>query len=86
MDYKVAVFTNITQDHLDYHHSIDEYLLAKGKLFQQVKDTGFSVVNLDDPKSDQIIALAKGEVLSYAINKEADFQARNIKLDSRAIL
>lgn len=41
MDYKVAVFTNITQDHLDYHHSIDEYLLAKSKLFQQVKDTGF---------------------------------------------
>lgn len=85
MDYKVAVFTNITQDHLDYHHSIDEYLLAKSKLFQQVKDTGFSVVNLDDPKSDQIIALAKGEVLSYAINKEADFQARNIKLDSRGV-
>ena len=85
MDYRAAIFTNISQDHLDYHHSIDEYLLAKSRLFQQVEAGGFSIVNIDDPKSEQIIDAARGEILSYGINKNADFQARNIKLDSTGV-
>ncbi|HOA40725.1 MAG: UDP-N-acetylmuramoyl-L-alanyl-D-glutamate--2,6-diaminopimelate ligase [Halanaerobiales bacterium] len=85
MDFKVAIFTNISQDHLDFHQSFDEYLLAKSKLFQQLGPGGFAVVNIDDPRSEQIIAAAKGEILTYAIKKEADFQARDIKINSRGV-
>ena len=54
-----AAFTNFTQDHLDYHHSFEAYFAAKAGLFDRVlPEDGVAVVNLDDPKGAQIVALA----------------------------
>ncbi|MDO4962763.1 MAG: UDP-N-acetylmuramoyl-L-alanyl-D-glutamate--2,6-diaminopimelate ligase [bacterium] len=46
--YDVAAFTNLTQDHLDYHKTFENYAKAKQKLFENVRDNGVSVVNIDD--------------------------------------
>jgi len=80
MEFKVAVFTNITQDHLDYHKSIEDYLKAKCKLFEQIKADGYAVINIDDPKSDQVIKASQGELITYAIERDADLKAVDIKL------
>ncbi len=80
MEFKIAVFTNITQDHLDYHKSIDDYLKAKCKLFEQIKPGGYAVINIDDPKSEQVIKASQGKIITYAIESEADLKAVDIKL------
>lgn len=55
-----AAFTNFTQDHLDYHESFDEYFAAKAGLFSRVlPDDGTAVINLDDPRGDEIRAIAE---------------------------
>ena len=59
--FKGAVFTNITRDHLDYHQSMDEYLRAKLGLFTK-PDLEFVVINLDDPKSDVVLAHVPDQV------------------------
>ncbi|WP_071395431.1 UDP-N-acetylmuramoyl-L-alanyl-D-glutamate--2,6-diaminopimelate ligase [Bacillus tuaregi] len=83
-DYDVAVFTNLTQDHLDYHKTMDEYRQAKGLLFSQLGNTfnkpKFAVLNADDQASVQYINSTAARVVSYGIDCEADFQAKNIQM------
>ncbi len=55
IQFKAAVFTNLTGDHLDYHHTMDAYCDAKSLLFTQIKPDGFAVVNGDDPHWKRII-------------------------------
>ncbi|MFW5981281.1 MAG: UDP-N-acetylmuramoyl-L-alanyl-D-glutamate--2,6-diaminopimelate ligase [bacterium] len=85
MKFKVAIFTNISQDHLDYHKTISAYLKAKSKLFTQLKNDGFAVVNIDDKHSDKIIKASVSDVLTYSINKDSDFKAYNIDLSPRGV-
>lgn len=68
--FDVGVFTNFSQDHLDYHGTMEAYLKAKLKLFQQSKK---AIVNRDDPVSEKIPA-----ALTYGIRKQADLMATNI--------
>ena len=49
LDFDYAIFTNLTQDHLDYHKSMENYLKAKQQLFLKVKESGISIINKDDP-------------------------------------
>lgn len=49
IEFDYALFTNLTQDHLDYHITMENYLKAKQKLFQKVKNDGISIINGDDP-------------------------------------
>ncbi|MFW5998591.1 MAG: UDP-N-acetylmuramoyl-L-alanyl-D-glutamate--2,6-diaminopimelate ligase [Bacillota bacterium] len=85
MDFTIAVFTNISQDHLDFHNSLEAYLKAKSKLFQQVKENGYGIINIDDDKSDYIIKNTRGNVLTYSIENKSDIQARKIKLDIKGV-
>ena len=80
MKFEIAVFTNISQDHLDYHQSITDYLEAKSLLFTQLKKDGTAVVNIDDPHSDKIIQVANSQILTYSIEKKSGFRAENISL------
>lgn len=69
--FDAAVFTNLTQDHLDYHGSIENYLNAKKMLFTNVlkgseKEMKYSIINLDDPYGDDIRKDAAGEVITYS--------------------
>ena len=73
--FEIAVFTNLTHDHLDYHKTFARYRDAKGKLFKKAK---FSILNADDPATDYYKTLAK-KYITYGI-KNGENRAKNIKL------
>ncbi|OGR87696.1 MAG: UDP-N-acetylmuramoyl-L-alanyl-D-glutamate--2,6-diaminopimelate ligase [Elusimicrobia bacterium RIFCSPLOWO2_01_FULL_60_11] len=76
-----AVFTNLTQDHLDFHKTMENYFEAKAKLFRKVPPDGFCVVNVDDPYGERMAGLCKADVLSYGIDKSSGVRALDIRLD-----
>ncbi|SHE38776.1 UDP-N-acetylmuramoylalanyl-D-glutamate--2,6-diaminopimelate ligase [Caldanaerobius fijiensis DSM 17918] len=73
-DFDVAVFTNLTQDHLDFHKTMEEYMKAKMRLFKMTKK---SIVNVDDDYSDFFVQQANKPLYTYGING-GDFRARNV--------
>ena len=87
-DYNVAVFTNLTQDHLDYHHTMEEYKRAKSLLFSQlgntydVKHPKFAVLNADDPASETYKKSTAAHVITYGIDQNADIKAIDIEMTS----
>lgn len=79
--YRVGVFTNLTQDHLDFHRTMDAYLAAKKKLFS-ISDVG--VVNIDDAGGREIAGEAPCPVLTTGLRK-ADVMAGNIRLSAGGV-
>jgi len=80
--FDVAVFTNLSQDHLNFHPDMHAYLRAKGRLFQELESGGkraTAVVNADDPHSDYIVAANRGSLLSYGITAAADVRASQLR-------
>lgn len=73
---EIAVFTNLTHDHLDYHKTFANYRAAKGKLFKKAK---FSILNADDPATTYYKKLTSNYT-TYGI-KKGDHRATNIKLN-----
>lgn len=71
--FKVGIITNITEDHLNIHKTIENYVACKQKLVMQVADDGYSILNTDDKYYDETRKLAKGTVLTYGKN-DADLQ------------
>ncbi|MGM0411171.1 MAG: UDP-N-acetylmuramoyl-L-alanyl-D-glutamate--2,6-diaminopimelate ligase [Bacillota bacterium] len=84
LKFNAAVFTNISQDHLDYHKNFEEYINVKSKLFEQVKKNGYSIINVDDKNSDKIISNSSSKIMSYSIKKASDLKAKNICLDVKS--
>jgi len=80
LTFGAAVFTNLTQDHLDYHGTMQAYFDAKKILFQTLPPESWGVVNLDDEWGRKILDLTAGRKLTYAINAPADVQAKQISL------
>lgn len=84
--FDVAVFTNLSQDHLDYHQTMDHYAQAKSLLFSQLgsggeKDTGKrAVINADDSYADVMIKASAVPVITYGIHVPADIQAEGIEV------
>jgi UDP-N-acetylmuramoyl-L-alanyl-D-glutamate--2,6-diaminopimelate ligase len=80
--FDVAVFSNLTLDHLDYHHSMEEYCAAKSILFRQLNEnkTAWAIVNQDCKWTPQILKGSTASVLSYGIDKQADLYAFDIQL------
>jgi UDP-N-acetylmuramoyl-L-alanyl-D-glutamate--2,6-diaminopimelate ligase len=87
-DYDIAVFTNLTQDHLDYHKTMEDYMHAKSLLFSQLGNTfdpnkpKYAILNADDPASEMYRKSTAAHVVTYGIDNEADFYARNIHMTS----
>jgi len=79
VDFKVGIFTNLTQDHLDYHHSMESYFLAKSKLFSSLSADSFAIVNVDDFWGQKIIERTDAKIISYGIHNKADVMALNIE-------
>jgi len=79
INFSSAIFTNFTQDHLDYHLTLGKYFLAKQKLFRNLKSSAWAVVNRDDAFADRILRLTKAKKITYGINKNADIVAKKIK-------
>lgn len=89
--FNAGIFTNLTQDHLDYHSDMQEYLKAKSLLFTGMngeKPGQFAVLNADDSSCDYLKAqthIAGCRVVTYGIEKEADYKAENIRLSDRGV-
>lgn len=85
-DFNIAVFSNLTQDHLDYHHTIQEYRRVKGLLFASLgnrfdKDNPkFAVLNIDDPASKEFVKSTSATVVTYGYHHTADIMASNIRM------
>ena len=75
--YAVGIFTNLTQDHLDFHKTMEAYCDAKAILFQ---NCGVGVVNADDPWTPRLLANASCRTLTYAERAPADLRAEEISL------
>ncbi len=93
INYDIAVFTNLTPEHIEAHGSFENYKKAKGKLFRHLtkkpkkKINGKSVdkiiiVNADDPHADYFLRFNADKKLTYSINKTSGFQATAIQLQS----
>ena len=89
LDFNIAVFTNLTQDHLDYHGTMEDYLHAKSLLFSQLGNTydttrkKAAVINNDDPASGKLKASTAVLLMTYAIEKMADVRAENIVISAK---
>lgn len=78
--FTVAAFSNLTQDHLDYHKTLENYGEAKGLLFsERLLDSGHAILNADDPWHARYRDISRGQVLTYSCTQEADFLAQNIE-------
>ncbi|MYB95053.1 UDP-N-acetylmuramoyl-L-alanyl-D-glutamate--2,6-diaminopimelate ligase [Candidatus Poribacteria bacterium] len=79
LTFDTAVFTNFTQDHLDYHQTMEAYLKAKLMLFEQLSEEGVAVLNSDAPVSKRIAETClRSRLLMYGLNNKADLHAEDI--------
>jgi UDP-N-acetylmuramoyl-L-alanyl-D-glutamate--2,6-diaminopimelate ligase len=69
--FAVAVFTNITRDHLDFHYTPEAYLAAKALLFEPLDTTAHAVVNVDDPSTTSLLRQCRAQVVSYGRSERA---------------
>ena len=89
LDFDVGVFTNLSRDHLDYHRDMDDYFLAKSKLFTDylkvsAKRNKAAVIYADDPRGQELIAKLGGENLeiwSYGEGRQWDIHPLNVVRD-----
>jgi UDP-N-acetylmuramoyl-L-alanyl-D-glutamate--2,6-diaminopimelate ligase len=70
--FKVGVFTNLTQDHLDFHRTMEDYLEAKTLLFRGLPETSVAVLNADDSHADHMRAATRARVLTFGESAGAD--------------
>ncbi len=82
IEFDAACFTNLTQDHLDYHKTFDNYLAAKKILFQQTKRM---VINGDDPYSSRIMAGINVPAFIFGLKDGADIQASGIDISTSGV-
>ena len=82
IEFEIGGFTNLTQDHLDYHKTFENYLAAKRKLFER---SGFAVVNADDAYSARLLEGLDIPRMTYGVREPADIYANNIEICVRDV-
>jgi UDP-N-acetylmuramoyl-L-alanyl-D-glutamate--2,6-diaminopimelate ligase len=88
--FQIAVFTNISRDHLDYHKSIEAYFEAKSRLFLGMCEgkpnkSAKAVINVDDPKGSALVGLTDAQVVTYGLGSGCDFRAEGIQVGREGI-
>ncbi len=78
--FDIAIFTNVTQDHLDYHKTLKNYFYAKAKLFGKIKERGVAILNDDDAMIKTLKKDLDTRILTYGMNGGADIRAENVSL------
>ena len=77
--FKVAVFSNITQDHLDYHKTFKEYIYAKKTLFDNLDSSAIAIYNSDDRNGNVMVQNSSAKQVSYGLKNMADYNAKIIE-------
>ncbi len=81
-NFNIGVFTNLTQDHLDYHGTMENYRDAKLKLFNLCQK---GLINIDDTYGKDFVKGASCEVFTYGINNDADYKAKDIHYSLKGV-
>jgi UDP-N-acetylmuramoyl-L-alanyl-D-glutamate--2,6-diaminopimelate ligase len=81
-----GIFTNITHDHLDYHHTFDNYLKAKKEFFDHLPSAAFALSNVDDKNGNVMLQNTKARKFTYALRSMADYKGRLIENDLNGLL
>jgi len=87
-EFDVGIFTNLTQDHLDYHKTMEDYLYAKSLLFASLKGNKqpkISILNGDDPAFEKLREASVATVVSYGIHKSVDYRAENVEVTTEGV-
>jgi UDP-N-acetylmuramoyl-L-alanyl-D-glutamate--2,6-diaminopimelate ligase len=88
--FRTVLFTNISRDHLDYHQSMDDYFKAKSLLFTNLEHDGIespvsAVINTDDPRGKELVALTAAETVTYGLKDRSDVTAKDISVSRRGL-
>lgn len=90
-EFDVAVFTNLTQDHLDFHGDMEQYLAAKGKLFNGLGKNSrkprrkFAIINIDDPYGRQLAEMTGIPIITYGVKNPADVKADQVVVEAAGV-
>ena len=68
----IAVFSNLSPEHLDFHGDMEKYFKSKLQLFQSLSNTNTAVINLDDPYAQRICSATSAKIITFGMNKKAD--------------
>jgi UDP-N-acetylmuramoyl-L-alanyl-D-glutamate--2,6-diaminopimelate ligase len=82
IEFSGAIFTNLTQDHLDYHKGLEDYFLAKTKLFTGLGAGAGAIINNDDAYGRRLVQMSCGKVVTYGLDDTAQVYASNIVMDT----
>lgn len=86
LHFKIAGFTNITHDHLDYHKTFDEYIKTKKRFFDELPADAIAITNVDDKNGNVMLQNTKAEKKSYALKTMADFHGKILEADFNGML
>ncbi|WP_160139014.1 UDP-N-acetylmuramoyl-L-alanyl-D-glutamate--2,6-diaminopimelate ligase [Chryseobacterium sp. c4a] len=86
LHFKVAGFTNLTHDHLDYHKTFEEYLKTKKRFFDELEDTAIAITNIDDKNGSVMLQNTKATKKSYALKTMADYHGKLLEVDFNGML
>ncbi|MCK6439564.1 MAG: UDP-N-acetylmuramoyl-L-alanyl-D-glutamate--2,6-diaminopimelate ligase [Planctomycetes bacterium] len=81
VDFSVAIFTNLTQDHLDYHETMEEYFEAKARLFSLLETKAHAVINIDDTWGERLFPYTRANIIRFGFGPAADVRATNLSMD-----
>lgn len=84
LSYKYAIFTNLSHEHLDYHGTMEEYFEAKALLFKDLSEDQVAIINIDDSYGQRLLEMDIPNKVSYGIDNEADYRAKDIDYGSNA--
>lgn len=79
--YQMALFTNLTEDHLDFHKTMEGYALAKQALFTKVRENGCAIINADDDYKDYFL-LEQNRNITYGFAKNCDYQITSYQMNN----
>lgn len=82
--FDMAIFTNLTREHLDYHETMEQYGQAKAALFRMLPKEGFAIVNRDDPFSEKLLDGCDAHLLTYGFG-DADVTAGAVRCGKRGV-
>ena len=86
LHFKGGVFTNLSQDHLDYHHTFKEYRDVKKLFFDTLPKTAFALINCDDKNGEVMVQNTKAKIYRYALKSPADFKGKILENSLEGLL
>ena len=86
LEFKAGIFSNLTHDHLDYHGTFAEYLRCKKRFFDELPESAYAIINIDDRNGQVMVQNTKAKVVTYSCRSMADHKCRIIEQSFEGML